>query len=67
MREIGGQGIDGLETAIADVGKALEAVDKDLVHVWRTIHDEVYVQRVHDPADVGLCLIRDEAIIQRED
>ena len=65
--EVRGQRVDRLKAAIADVGEALEAVDKDLVHVWCTTHDELEAQRVHDPTDVGLGFVRDEAVVQGED
>src|SRR5207244_13532965 len=64
VSEVGGQGVDGLETAIADVGEALEAIDEDRIHVWRTADDELDAQGLHDTADVGLGFLRDEAIIQ---
>ena len=67
VSEVGGQRVNGLETAIADVGEALEAVDEDLLHVGRTPDDELDAQRLHDTADVGLGRFRDEAIIQGED
>src|SRR5260370_13098500 len=67
VSEVGGQRVDGLETAIADVGEALEAIDEDLIHVWRAADDELHAERLHDPADVGFGRFRDKAIIQGED
>ena len=58
------QGVDRLEAAVADVGVALQAVDEDGVHARRGHEAVLDAQGLGDPSDVGLGLVRQEAVVE---
>src|SRR4051794_22476991 len=66
MSEIRRERVDRLEAAVADVGRSLQTVDEDLVHVWRASNLEVYTEPFDDVPDVRFGLVRDEAVVQEE-
>lgn len=56
-RQVGAEGINGFETAIADITKALQTIQKDGVHRWRRAKDMIDLQIGHYLTDVGLRII----------
>ncbi len=64
--ELHAQGVNGLETAVADIGMSFQAVNEDLVHRRCRAEHVVDTQRGGDTSDVVLGLVGYVAVVKGE-